>query len=439
MLARVPGPAEREATEATISAYGTGVTRETACTIGIVAWPPQVIIETLGASMCAAQVHRRADHRPEVRGREVDGLDAGLGVARGVGQVRGFAEVASKTICGQRVLAQQPVHALGRRGDALVAGPGEAVGLDDPDHVRDVDDGAALAAWPAGRCRCCPARRWRPSTFSGLMSGSVPSGVAFALGRRSTERNACVPPKSVLGRALTLLTAFRPGDAELTLAELARRTGLPKPTAHRMLAELAEWNVVERTPHGIRLGMRLFELGQLAPLQRGLREAAAPFLSDLFEATHETVHLAVPDGLDVVYVQKLPGRHGPRISSRVGGRMPAYCTGVGKAMLAFAPPERLAAVVAAGLARRTPRTVVAPGLLAEELARIRERGVAEEHEESTVGIACVAAPVLDGGPHAVAAISITGWANRLDTARLAPAVRTAALGLSRALRAGAAP
>ena len=248
-----------------------------------------------------------------------------------------------------------------------------------------------------------------------------------------------MPPKSVLGRALTLLTAFRPGDAELTLAELARRTGLPKPTAHRMLAELAEWNVVERTPHGIRLGMRLFELGQLAPLQRGLREAAAPFLSDLFEATHETVHLAVPDGLDVVYVQKLPGAARAADSSRVGGRMPAYCTGVGKAMLAFAPPERLAAVVAAGLARRTPRTVVAPGLLAEELARIRERGVAEEHEESTVGIACVAAPVLDGGPHAVAAISITGWANRLDTARLAPAVRTAALGLSRALRAGAAP
>ncbi len=244
------------------------------------------------------------------------------------------------------------------------------------------------------------------------------------------------PPNSVLARTMTLLTAFRPGDTELTLAELARRTGIPKPTAHRLLAELALWNVVERTPGGIRLGMGLFELGQLAPLQRGLREAAAPFLSDLFEATHETVHRAVPDGVDVVYVQKLAGRHGPRIASRVGGRMPAYCTGVGKAMLAFGPPERLAAVVAAGLTRRTPRTVVAPGLLADELARVRERGVAEEHEESTVGIACVAAPVRDGGPHAVAAISITGWANRLDTARLAPAVRTAALGLSRALRAG---
>ena len=103
-------------------------------------------------------------------------------------------------------------------------------------------------------------------------------------------------------------------------------------------------------------------------------------------------------------------------------------------LLAFGPPERVAAVVAAGLHRRTPRTVIAPGLLAEELTRVRELGLAEEHEESAVGIACVAAPVMAEGPHAVAAISITGWANRLDTARLGPAVRTAALGLSRALR-----
>ncbi|MGQ0483282.1 MAG: IclR family transcriptional regulator [Pseudonocardia sp.] len=233
---------------------------------------------------------------------------------------------------------------------------------------------------------------------------------------------------------MTLLTAFRSGEAELSLAELSRRTGIPKPTAHRLLTELARWDVVERTPGGVRLGMGLFELGQLAPRQRGLREAAAPFLTDLFEATHETVHLAVPDRVDVVYVQKLTGRLGPRVPSRVGGRMPAYCTGVGKALLAFAPPERLAEVVAAGLVRRTPRTRVAPGLLEQELARIRARGVAEEHEESTVGIACVAAPVLAADGYAVAAISITGWAHRLDTARLAPAVRTAALGLSRVLR-----
>jgi IclR family acetate operon transcriptional repressor len=243
-------------------------------------------------------------------------------------------------------------------------------------------------------------------------------------------------PKSVLGRALTLITAFRPGDTELTLAQLHQRTGIPKPTAHRLLGELAAWEIVERTPDGrLRLGMRLFELGQLAPVQQSLRDAAAPFLADLFEATHETVHLAVPDGTEVVYVQKLASRNAPDIPSRVGGRMPSYCTGVGKAMLAFAGPERLEEVIAAGLHRRTPRTVIAPGLLSRELAAIRASGVAEEHEESTVGIACVAAPVLDAAGRPVAAVSITGWAHQLGTARYAPAVRTAALGVSRTIRA----
>jgi IclR family transcriptional regulator, acetate operon repressor len=210
------------------------------------------------------------------------------------------------------------------------------------------------------------------------------------------------PVNSVLGRTMALLTAFRSGEEELTLAELARRAGIPKPTAHRLLAELATCNVVERTPGGHRLGTRLFELGQLAPLQRGLREAAAPFLADLFEATHETVHLAVPDGVDVVYVQKLPGRHGPRIDSRIGGRMPAYCTGVGKALLAFGPPERLAEVLAAGLVRRTPRTVVAPGLLRQELDRIRAcgggrgaRGVHGRDRLHRGAGCCVAAPESD--------------------------------------------
>jgi IclR family transcriptional regulator, acetate operon repressor len=190
--------------------------------------------------------------------------------------------------------------------------------------------------------------------------------------------------------------------------------------------------------------MRLFELGQLAPRQRGLAEAAAPFLADLFEATRETVHLAILDvptmpgaAPEVVYLQKLESTSAPRVPSRVGGRMPAYCTGVGKALLAFSPRPVVEQVLAAGLVRRTPRTVVAPGLLDRELAEVRARGVAEEHEESTVGIACVAAPVLDTADRALAAISITGWANRLETTRFAPAVRTAALSLSRALRSEA--
>ena len=115
--------------------------------------------------------------------------------------------------------------------------------------------------------------------------------------------------------------------------------------------------------------------------------------------------------------------------------MPAYCTGVGKALLAFGPPERLAAVLAAGLARRTPRTVIAPGLLRRELAP-SATSAWPRSTRSPRSASPAWPPRCWTRGQAVAAISITGWANRLDTARLAPAVRTAALGLSRALRTG---
>ncbi|WP_308820097.1 IclR family transcriptional regulator [Pseudonocardia alni] len=248
---------------------------------------------------------------------------------------------------------------------------------------------------------------------------------------RSTQRDGV--PDSVVGRAFALLSAFGQGDRTLSFAELSRRTGIGKATAHRLLHQMAEWNVVEVSADGVRIGMGLFELGLLASRPFDLREAATPFLADLYRATGETVHLAVAEGLDVVYVQKLEGRNGPSMSSRVGGRMPAYCTGVGKALLAHAPDERVHAVLRQDLPRRTPRTVVARGLLERELGRVRETGIAVEYEESMMGISCVASPITAGGGHVVAAVSITGRANRIDIPRLAPAVRTTALGISRSL------
>lgn len=248
---------------------------------------------------------------------------------------------------------------------------------------------------------------------------------------RSIQRDGT--PDSVVGRVFTLLSAFRPGDSTVGISELARRTGISKPTAHRLLHQMAEWDIVEVSADGVRVGMRLFELGQQASRPVDLRDAAAPFLADLFEATGETVHLAVAEGTDVIYIQKIQRRHGPPIASRVGGRMPAYCTGVGKALLAHASPERITAVLAAGLHRRTPRTITVPGLFERELDRVRKTGIAVEHEESSVGISCVASPVIGTDGTAVAAVSITGRATRIDTVRLAPAVRTAALGISRSL------
>ena len=253
-------------------------------------------------------------------------------------------------------------------------------------------------------------------------------------GMRSTERDDL--PTSVLGRAVLVLDSLAHGDV-LGVSELARRTGLAKSTVHRLVGELARYDLVEVTREGIRLGMRLFELGQNVPRQRSLMEAALPFMRDLQEATRETVHLAILDGTEVVYVEILHGADHPRLPSRVGGRMPAHATGVGKAILAFSSSSVVDAMIAGGLERRTPHTLVMPGALRNELHRIAESRVSFDREESGPGIVCAASPIFGRNGEVVAAISLTGWSSRLDVERVAPAVRTAASALSRQLGAPA--
>ena len=133
----------------------------------------------------------------------------------------------------------------------------------------------------------------------------------------------------------------------------------------------------------------------------------------------------MPAGNDTLFLEKVNGRRSTPIVSRVGGRLPAHCTATGKVFLAFGSPERLREVVEAGLARLTPRTIVMPGLLRQDLQRSLERGYGINREEAEVGVSAVAAPVFDHERRVIAAISITGWARHLDLERLAPAVRTA--------------
>ncbi|WP_116051786.1 IclR family transcriptional regulator [Amycolatopsis palatopharyngis] len=246
----------------------------------------------------------------------------------------------------------------------------------------------------------------------------------------AAERNDDV---STAARISALLTAFRPGDDALGVSELARRTALPKSSVHRLTGHLVAYGLLERAGPSLRLGLRLFEIGQLATRQRGIVDAARPYLADLREATRNTVHLAVLEGTEVVYLDVLRGPDAPRLPSRIGGRFPAHATAVGKAILANGPQERIQAVIDAGLPRLSPRTVTAPGLLRRQLERIRAEGIAYEREESGPGVVCAASPLLDSVGTAVAAISISGWSNRMRTDRVAPAVRTAALALSRGL------
>jgi IclR family acetate operon transcriptional repressor len=263
---------------------------------------------------------------------------------------------------------------------------------------------------------------------------------------RSTERNDAArarvadvnvpsPPVSVLGRAALLVEAFALDDPFLGVSDLSRRTGLPKATVHRLAAELCAIRVLERDDAGgvYRLGGWLFELGEMVPHHRSLANAAQPIMEDLLEATHERIHLAVLDGIEVVYVKILGGRS-LTVASREGGRLPAHATGVGKVLLAYSPEAVVRARIDAGLPRLTPRTVAAPGALGRELQKIRDMGLGMDREESHLGVSCVAAPVFGADGHVRAALSITGPTGSVDPAKLGPAVRTAALTLSRTLR-----
>lgn len=234
-----------------------------------------------------------------------------------------------------------------------------------------------------------------------------------------------------VGKALALLDAFDSPAAALGVTELARRAGLPKSTAFRLLAALEAGKFVERNGNRWCLGRRLFELGNLVSYcrPRNLRDVALPFLSDLYELTHETVHLAVLEGTEVLYLEKLYGHNKVRTPSQVGGRVPAHCSGLGKALLAQSDLATIDRVIAAGLDARTPYTIVLPHLFRVELAKVLQEGVAYDREESTLGLTCVAAPVLRGG-RAVAAVSVSGHSSRFTPTAIADAIRKAAAGIA---------
>jgi DNA-binding IclR family transcriptional regulator len=223
--------------------------------------------------------------------------------------------------------------------------------------------------------------------------------------------------KSVLAKVQRILEAFGPDDEHLSLTEIARRTGLAKASVHRLAQELLQWGLLERRGSSYWLGMRLFEIGQRVPRQRILSEAARPYMEDLHHATNETVHLAVLDGLEVLYVEKVFG-HG-RVPSRVAGRMPLHCTATGKVFLAFGPRRLVDEVLATPLKRLTPYTVSTPGILLQELARARELGYAVENEQTKAGFVSVAIPLIGATGAVTGALSVTAPVFRADVQKFA--------------------
>lgn len=244
-----------------------------------------------------------------------------------------------------------------------------------------------------------------------------------------TEREV---PVSVIERASRVLASFDADHPTLPLAELTRRTGLPRSTVHRIAEELTELGWLEKSERGYQLGMRMFEYGELVPRQRDLVSVALPYMEDLRTATGAQVHLAVLDGVQVVYLQVLASKTSPPMSSRRGGRLPAHATGVGKAILAFSSPDVVQRLIDSGLPRMTPRTIATPGQLRRELAAVRASGISYDREESHAGVLCAAAPIFGPDGTVRAGLSVSGFSRRVAP-RMGPAVQTAALALSRDL------
>jgi DNA-binding IclR family transcriptional regulator len=213
-----------------------------------------------------------------------------------------------------------------------------------------------------------------------------------------------------------ILEAFTRLGPELGVSDISRALGLKKATTHRLLASLRRRGIVAQDPvsRRYRLGLKLWELGQMATTQIDWIGRVRPLLQELTDRVGETTHLAVLNDGQVLYVEKVESTRSLRMPSQVGRRLPAHCTGVGKALIAFLPEEvTRAIVVRRGLTRFTRNTITDPALLEAELARVRERGYSVDNEEIEEGLVCIGAPIRDHSSHVVAAVSMAGPSSRV--------------------------
>ncbi|WP_368861192.1 IclR family transcriptional regulator [Frankia sp. AgB32] len=242
----------------------------------------------------------------------------------------------------------------------------------------------------------------------------------------------------MIRRATQLLTAFTPDRPALTLTQLARRAGLPLTTTHRLAGELVENGLLERDVAGAyHIGLRLWEIASLAPRGLGLRELALPHMEDLFAVVQNNVQLAVRDGVESVWIERIGGRNAVPLLTRVGGRFPLHPTGAGRVLLAHAPVDVQEEVLASPLARYTPRTITGPRELRRLLADVRAHGFAVNDRQVCPDTLSVGAPVRCVTGEVVAAVSVVVPASSASAAALAPVVQATARGISRAVCASA--
>ena len=244
-----------------------------------------------------------------------------------------------------------------------------------------------------------------------------------------------------LERGLAILSAFRSGRPLVGVSELAREVGLSRSTAHRYIATLAELGYLDQdaSTRKYRLGPRVLDLGFSAINSMGLREVAVPHLQALSDETGHTVNMAVLDGADIVYIERCrTSQRGQRdidLNLHIGSRLPAYCTSMGKVLLAGLPEEEQRAVLSrVDFTQRGPNTLVAREALLQELRRVQQSGLAVNNEELAYGLRSIAAPIRSQPGDVVAAINLAVHRSMVSldalVARLGPPLRRAADAIS---------
>src|SRR4051794_34509965 len=242
-----------------------------------------------------------------------------------------------------------------------------------------------------------------------------PTGLSAKAKRRPTIPSPARYTVDAAAKALELLSVFSFREPRLSLAELASRTGIPRATAFRLLSTLEQSGFLDKVHGAYQLGIKCFVLGNIVAGGLDLRETARPHLVALRESTRETTQIAILDHWQVVYLERMlsPLSVG-YMRSRAGAILPAYCTGLGKTLLAYRPEAEVAAWAATQkFTPLTPRTITSAKKLLKDLAAIRERGYGLDQEEREKGVTCIAAPISNHSGDVVAAISVAGPTERM--------------------------
>lgn len=222
-------------------------------------------------------------------------------------------------------------------------------------------------------------------------------------------------------RIIKILDSFSLDEPELTLKELTKKTGLPKPTVYRIAEALNKVNILSKDDNvsKYRIGVKLFELGSLYLETLELRKLAFPEIEKLSKYTEESIHMGVLDGNEVTSIEGLGSTHNLQAKLWIGKRSPIYCTSIGKAILAFLPKKEQEEILTTiEFKRYTENTITDKKNLKKELESIRRQGFALDNEEHDEGIMCVGAPIFNNKGEVVASISISGPKIRMKEQKL---------------------